>query len=200
MNIDDVKEVVAGVGKDAPTVINEKGGKQSKVLYRFDLLAPEAMFEMTKVLKEGADKYGDDNWRNISVRDHLNHMLIHAYAYLAGDTSDDHLSHIMCRAMFAQAVDIDDNRIIESTDNERAAYESVSKMDIFETGAIFTYCFKCKEQAVLVENGIQSCLKCGSEHRVTKGDSSGPGYVLLNEPVSSHSRPLSVDIQDKPRS
>lgn len=103
-------EVVEGVGKDAPTVVNDRGGKQSKVLYRFDLLNPAAMFEMTKVLKYGAEKYGADNWKDIDVRDHLNHMLIHTYAYLAGDTSDEHLSHIMCRAMFAQAVAIEDSK------------------------------------------------------------------------------------------
>lgn len=97
---------VAGVGKDEPTVVNEKGGKQSRVMYRFDLLDPHAMFEMTKVLDEGAKKYGENNWHNIPVQDHLNHLIIHAYAYLAGDQSDEHLSHIMCRAMFAQAVDI----------------------------------------------------------------------------------------------
>src|SRR5690625_3445203 len=38
------KVVVKGVGPDAPTVVNEKGGKQSQVLYRFDLLDPAAMF------------------------------------------------------------------------------------------------------------------------------------------------------------
>jgi hypothetical protein len=104
-----MNERVKGVGKDAPTTINDKGGEQSKVLYRFDLIDPRSIFEMTKVLKEGADKYGnDENWRNISVNEHLNHMLIHAYAYLAGDTSDEHLSHIMCRSMFAQAVDMDE--------------------------------------------------------------------------------------------
>lgn len=100
-----VKIIVEGVGKDSPTITNEKGGKQSKVLYRYDLLDPISMFEMTKVLTEGAEKYGEDNWRNITVREHLNHLIIHAYAYLAGDNSDEHLSHIMCRAMFAQGVE-----------------------------------------------------------------------------------------------
>jgi hypothetical protein len=104
------QELVKGVGKDAPTVENEKGAKQSKVLYRFDLLDPKAMFEMTRVLEEGAKKYGEDNWRGIDIRDHLNHMIIHAYAYLAGDQSDEHLSHIMCRAMFAQAVALQEEK------------------------------------------------------------------------------------------
>lgn len=108
---DTPRAVVEGVGSDAPTVVNERGGKQSKVLYRYDLLDPQAMFEMTKVLSEGAEKYGEDNWRSISIRDHLNHMIIHAYAYLAGDESDEHLSHIMCRAMFAQAVEIQEKEM-----------------------------------------------------------------------------------------
>lgn len=95
---------VSGMGPDAPTVYNDKGAAQSKLNYRFDLIDGPALFEMASVLHDGAEKYGDDNWRGISVRDHLNHLIAHAYAYLSGDTSDQHLSHIMCRAMFAQAV------------------------------------------------------------------------------------------------
>lgn len=103
--------MIKGVGKDEPTVVNEQGGKQSKVHYRFDLADPKAMFAMCKVLKEGADKYGDDeNWRRIPINDHLNHLIIHAYAYLAGDRQDDHLSHIMCRALFAQGVELGEDK------------------------------------------------------------------------------------------
>ena len=88
-----------GVGPDAPVVTNEKGGKQSKVLGRFDLLPPRALIEVAKVLEEGANKYGEENWRQIESRSHLNHILQHAAAYLANDNSDDHLSHLCCRAM-----------------------------------------------------------------------------------------------------
>jgi len=101
--------IVAGVGPDAPTVTNEAGAKQSKVPYRMELIDARAQFEMARVLAEGADKYGAGNWRGIPVADHLNHLLVHVYAYLAGDTSDDHLAHAMCRAMFAQAVTIENN-------------------------------------------------------------------------------------------
>ena len=97
---------ISGVGKDAPTVTNSIGGKQSQSPCDFTLLDPPAMFAMCRVLSEGEAKYGPDNWRKISVRDHLNHMIIHAYAYLSGDTSDEHLAHAMCRAMFAAAVDM----------------------------------------------------------------------------------------------
>ena len=99
------RQVVAGVGQDAPTVTNSQGGKQSAVNYAFDALDSKAMFAMCKVLKEGRDKYGDDqNWRKIPATEHWNHLVIHTFAWLAGDKSDDHLSHIMCRAMFLYAV------------------------------------------------------------------------------------------------
>lgn len=107
--------MIKGIGKDEPTVVNEHGGKQSRVHYRFDLVDPIAMFEMTKVLKKGAEKYGEENWRQIPVRDHLNHLLIHVYAYLAGDKQDDHLTHALCRALFAVAVDRSDQYAHQTT-------------------------------------------------------------------------------------
>lgn len=93
--------VVAGVGADAPTVTNDRGAKQSATLYRADLLPPAATLAVAGVLKHGADKYGEQNWRGIPVNDHLNHAMIHAFAYLAGDTTDDHLEHFACRALMA---------------------------------------------------------------------------------------------------
>ena len=95
---------VNGVGPDAPTITNDRGGSQSHVPYRMDLVDGPAILRMAAVLAEGAERYGAENWRQIEVRDHLNHLIVHAYAWLAGDRSDDHLSHAMCRAMFAAAV------------------------------------------------------------------------------------------------
>lgn len=95
---------IPGMGQNAPIAAD---GLQSDIPWRFDLLDPLAMFEMCRVLDTGAKKYGEENWRKIGVRHHLNHMIAHVYAYLAGDRSDDHLSNIMCRAMFAKGVSID---------------------------------------------------------------------------------------------
>lgn len=96
------------VSPDAPVTVNEKGGAQSDVPVRFDLIDARAMFEMAKVLDHGAKKYGANNWRSIPVDDHLNHLLMHTFAYLAGDRTDDHLSHILCRATFALGVTLQD--------------------------------------------------------------------------------------------
>ena len=97
------------VSPDVQMTTNEKGGSQSDVPVRFDLIDGKAMFEMAKVLDHGAKKYGENNWRLIDVDDHLNHLIMHAYAYLAGDRTDDHLSHTLCRAMFALGVALDDD-------------------------------------------------------------------------------------------
>lgn len=92
------------VSPDAKTATNEHGGSQSLIPVRFDLIDGKALFEMAKVLHDGAEKYGVNNWRKIPVNDHLNHGIMHAYAYLAGDDTDDHLSHLLCRATFALGV------------------------------------------------------------------------------------------------
>ncbi len=98
---------VKGVGKDAPMVVNEHGGKQSKVEYAFDQLDPQAMFQLAGILQKGAEKYGRDNWKRITPEEHLNHALQHIFAHLAGDKQDDHLGHAFCRLMFAIVVDRD---------------------------------------------------------------------------------------------
>lgn len=97
--------IIDGVGTDAPTVTNERGGKQSHSPFRCDLLPPRAVLAVASVLRDGAAKYGDGNWRSIPVGDHLNHALSHVFAWLAGDTQDDHLAHAACRLVFALDLD-----------------------------------------------------------------------------------------------
>lgn len=93
--------VVEGVGKDAPTRENKYGGRQSASPYRCDLLPPLALLAVAKVLKHGADKYGENNWHLIPVGENLDHALTHILSYLAGDGSDDHIGHAACRILFA---------------------------------------------------------------------------------------------------
>jgi hypothetical protein len=97
--------MIRDMGPDAPTVENDAGGKQSALPYRFDLLDARAMFRVAEIHAYGAQKYGENNWRKIGTRDHVNHAIAHMYAYLLGDRSDDHLGHALCRAMFAVAME-----------------------------------------------------------------------------------------------
>lgn len=94
---------IKGVSPDAPIVTNEQGGMQSKTEYAFHLIDTDAILALAEVLQIGANKYARDNWRNIPSEEHFNHMLIHYYAWLKGDTSDDHLGHMFCRAMMLYA-------------------------------------------------------------------------------------------------
>jgi 5'(3')-deoxyribonucleotidase len=97
---------IPGLGKDAPTVVNENGGRQSELKYRFDLMYAPAMFSLANILAEGADKYGEWNWAKIGIHENVNHALSHIYAYLAGDGQDDHLGHAFCRMMFAKSIEL----------------------------------------------------------------------------------------------
>ena len=102
------ENVIFGVEPDAPVVTNDKGGKQSDTPYGFHLLPISAMFDAAKVAKYGADKYGETferrNYTKIDEKEHLNHAIQHIYAFLAGDTQDDHLGHAIVRLMFAYDV------------------------------------------------------------------------------------------------
>lgn len=95
------KRIVEGVGPDAPIITNAKGAKQSASPYRCDLLPASATLAVAKVFAYGAEKYGANNWRGLPLEDHLNHVLTHILAFLAGDESDEHLGHAGCRMMMA---------------------------------------------------------------------------------------------------
>lgn len=92
---------VKGLDPNMPIVINAQGGKQSATPYRVDLIPALAVLRESEVLAGGAIKFGEKNWENITIPEHLNHALQHIFAYLAGDRSDDHLANLACRAHFA---------------------------------------------------------------------------------------------------
>lgn len=100
------------LGPDAITVANAAGGKQSDLHFRFDLMDPDAMFALAGILDHGERKYGERNWGKIPTNSHLNHALVHIYAYLAGNKEDDHLGHAFCRLMMAIGVDPDRDHIM----------------------------------------------------------------------------------------
>ncbi len=86
-------------------VANESGGKTDAVRFRLDLVDPEAMLRLGHVLATGAERHGEENWRKLSSREHLNKALGHIYAHIGGDTGDDHLGHAFCRLMMACATE-----------------------------------------------------------------------------------------------
>lgn len=97
--------LIAGVGPDVPTVINQNGGKQSSLPYAFHLIDSKAIFALAGVLHEGAEKYERDNWRKIPAESHVNHALSHIFAWMAGDKQDQRLAHAFTRLMMGVATD-----------------------------------------------------------------------------------------------
>lgn len=112
--------------KDDGKETNERGGRQSRVPFRLDLLPAEAMLRLGQVLKRGS-AYGKNNWRLIPAQDHINHALTHILAHqllvdqrkhkseLAEllevfelEEDEDHLGHALCRLAFAMEADADD--------------------------------------------------------------------------------------------
>jgi hypothetical protein len=91
---------------NSPTVVNSKGGKQSHLPCRLDLICPKTLIRMGEILDSGAVKYGEHNWKNIPTQDHINHALVHIYGFLDGNTDDDHLGHALTRVMFALSMEL----------------------------------------------------------------------------------------------
>lgn len=83
-----------------PIEVNEKGGKQSTVRGRYDLLPALAIEDIAIVLQEGAIKYGDNNWRSIPASAHVNHALRHCFLWLTTQELDE-LRHAACRLLMA---------------------------------------------------------------------------------------------------
>lgn len=86
------------------THTNDRGGKQSAINSRFDLihLIPEYCYTIVlEILEVGAAKYGRDNWMKIDTEDHINHAIRHLRLWLSGDRSENHLGNASCRCLFA---------------------------------------------------------------------------------------------------
>lgn len=86
--------------------VNELGGKQSKLKERFDFLPPNAVSSCARTIGYGESKYGEGNWKKISILSHINHALGHLFKYLAKDKSEDHLSHAASRLLFALELEL----------------------------------------------------------------------------------------------
>ena len=82
-------------------IVYESGAARSKMEVRWDLLCEEFIRDMAIVMKEGADKYGDDNWKGgVPEGVTMNHLLEHLYQWQIGDRSEPHLAKVAINAMF----------------------------------------------------------------------------------------------------
>jgi Domain of unknown function (DUF5664) len=88
--------------KECLTVDNAQStGKQAFVQARYDCIDPIALRLVAECVGFGARKYGEENHKKISVRDHLNHAVNHILEHRIGDQSEMHLVHAIARMFFA---------------------------------------------------------------------------------------------------
>lgn len=93
---------------------NKYGGRQSKLDVRFDLIPQCPLAVVANILQRGAEKYGENNWKGITTREHLNHALAHINRYFLlkeelatrDEEYEDELGHALCRLFFAYHVEM----------------------------------------------------------------------------------------------
>lgn len=67
------------------------GGKREKLGERWDLIP--GLQAVAQAMHEGAEKYGEHNWRGLPASNIANHALRHLHLWVSGDRSEPHLSH-----------------------------------------------------------------------------------------------------------
>lgn len=87
--------------KDGDTYVNEHGGRQSYVSARMDLIPPDNLILLAQCLGFGANKYGENNWHQITQKENLNHAMVHILKWLSGDRTEPHLVNTLARVNFA---------------------------------------------------------------------------------------------------
>lgn len=66
---------------------------------RYDLIPPGPIKRLAKLYERGAVKYGDRNWlKGQPLSRTADSMLRHAFAYLAGERTEDHLAAVVFNA------------------------------------------------------------------------------------------------------
>lgn len=155
------------VGPDAPIVENERGGKQSHVAYRYDLIPPEVLERMARIFDYGAKRYEPDNWKLIGTNDHINHVFTHLIAFRLGDTSDDHLGHAAWRLLAAYWTAMRDGydarQPDEKIDDVTVELESLQQSDSGKPSNVTRMCLECKENPVPY-TAAAYCAECKEKY------------------------------------
>ena len=94
----------------------------------FTLLPPNAIKLVAELLTKGLEKYPDEKWRTLSVKDHLAAALRHINAYLRGEAFDEdspsHLINAATRLLFATELEALMRNRYQSLQDDYRPYDS----------------------------------------------------------------------------
>ena len=117
--------------------MSEQGNKNDDNKTRFDLLEPDFINEVAKVMTHGAHKYGPENWKKVgnAKARYMAALLRHINAWQQGERNDPetgmhHLAHATCNLMFLFYGDINETTDIQRREGNAASfYEAAWRVD-----------------------------------------------------------------------
>lgn len=98
-------------------LLMEEGKKYDGGKPRMDLLPPNAIIEVAKVLAFGAEKYAPENWRKLEdlQNRYTGASLRHVFAHMDKERLDkethlSHLAHAICCLLFKLEIELEETR------------------------------------------------------------------------------------------
>lgn len=93
------EELVGGIIQVKDMKKFSSGAKRSEEKLPFHLISHDLLKRVAKVWDKGRKKYGAGNWQKGGmdfIQEIPDHIIDHIYAFLNGETTEDHLAHIVC--------------------------------------------------------------------------------------------------------